>query len=85
MEIFLESVVFFFGQNNYTNIRRFWAILNKGLLISEKVQKIQVWVQWLYNIYLTKLKVGYFHYLLKTLKYKYCPDQEKLLEKVDGG
>ena len=71
-EVVLKSIVLFFGQNKYTNIRRFWTIFHRKTRVFslQKVpKKIRFSVQWLYNIYLTKVK----SYLLKTLKYKYCP------------
>ena len=59
-EFFLESIVLFFGQNKYTNIRRFLTIFHHKTRFFN-IQKVQ------------KLKVAYFHCLLKPLKYKYCP------------
>ena len=58
MKVFVKSVVLFFGQNKYTNIRRFSTIFrHKTRIFSlQKVQKIQFWVKWLHNIYLTKAK-----------------------------
>ena len=48
----------FFGQNKYTNIRRFSTIFRpKTRIFSlQKVQKIQFLVTWIHNIYLTKAK-----------------------------
>ena len=64
----------FFGQNKYTNEEDFeqFSVTKQGFLAAEKYKKIQFSVQWLYNLYLTKLKVEHFHCLLRTLKYKYC-------------
>ena len=56
MKVFVKSIAPFFGQNKYTNIRRFSTIFrHKTRIFSlQKVQKIQFWVKWLHNIYLTK-------------------------------
>ena len=76
MKVFVKSIAPFFGQNKYTNIRRFSTIFRHKIKIFcvQKVQQNTVWVKWLHNIYLTiKLKVKHFQCLLKTLKYKYRP------------
>ena len=46
-----------FGQNKCKNIR-FWKIFRHKTRVFclQKYKKIQLWVQWLYNIYLTKAK-----------------------------
>ena len=56
MKVFIKSVVMFFGQNKYTNIRRFWTIFchKTRILASKNHKKIQFWVKWLHNIYLAK-------------------------------
>ena len=58
MMVFVKSIAPFFGKNKYTNIRRFSTIFRyKTRIFSlQKVQKIQFWVKWLHNIYLTKAK-----------------------------
>ena len=57
---FVKSVAPFSGKNKYTNIRRFSAIFcHKTRIFSlQKVKKIQLWVKWRHNIYLTKAKSG---------------------------
>ena len=76
VDVFLESIVVFFGQNKYTNIRRFWTIFrHKTRVFSPK--KVQKKYSFQYNDYtiyiLKKLKVGHFYCLPKTFKYIYCP------------
>ena len=58
MKGFVKSTAPFFGQNKYTIIRRFSKkFYHKTRIFSlQKVQKIQFWVKWLHNIYLTKAK-----------------------------
>ena len=56
--VFVKSIVLFFGQNKYINIRRFSTMFRHKTRIFnlQKVQKIQFWVKWLHNIYLAKAK-----------------------------
>ena len=58
MKVFVTSIAPFFGQNKYTNIRRFSTIFchKTRIFCFKNVQKIQFWVKWLQNIYLTKAK-----------------------------
>ena len=76
IKVFIKSVVLFFGQDKYTNIRRFWTIFchKTRILASKNHKKIQFWVKWLHNIYLAKASgKTLFQCLLKTIRYKYCP------------
>ena len=52
----MKSIVPFFGQNKYTNIRRLSTIVRYKTrnFSHQKVQKIQFSIKWLQNIYLTK-------------------------------
>ena len=60
MEVFLESFVVFFGQNN-TQIQEDFEqffVTKQGFLASKNYKKKNILfsVQWLYNTYLTKAK-----------------------------
>ena len=58
MKTFVKSILPFFGQKEYTNIRRFSIIFRQNTIMFslQKVQKVQFWGKWLHNIYLTKAK-----------------------------
>ena len=57
-----------FGQNKCKNIRRFWTVFitRQGFFAPKSTKKIQLWVQWLYNIYLTKAKTRTLSLFTKT-------------------
>ena len=75
MKVFVKSVVLFFGKNKYADTRRFSTIFSyKTRIFSlQKVPKNTVLSKMAIQHISQKLKVGLFHCLLKTLKYKYCP------------
>ena len=58
MKIFMKSIAPFFGQNKYTNIKRFSTVFgHKASIFNlQNVQKIQFLEKWLHKIYLTKAK-----------------------------
>ena len=71
--VFLESNVLFFGQNKYTNTRRFWTIFcHKGLSAFKKYKKYSLEYN-NYKVYLTKAKINTLSIFTENAQSRTCP------------